>query len=149
MCREMEMRLNFVNEAQFLLVSEASVADLNDRLKSKWHNGSCKRPTQVSPSRFRPNLVVSGSKPYDEDGWRSLKIGETNFTSLGGCNRCQMINLTSVGGTMQRSNEPLATLASYRRIKGKIYFGILLKSCDSIEEEACLRVGQEVVANID
>lgn len=146
-CRDVEARLNFVNEAQFLLISEASVIDLNNRLRTKLHNGSL---TEVNPMRFRPNLVVSGGKPYAEDGWKSLMIGENNFMSLGGCNRCQMINMTSTGGTVQRSNEPLATLASYRRLKGKIYFGILLRLCDWIkQQDARLSVGQELVANTD
>ncbi|KAL0398999.1 UNVERIFIED_CONTAM: Molybdenum cofactor sulfurase [Sesamum radiatum] len=157
MCRDLEARLNFVNEAQFLLISEESIADLNNRLRSKLHNGSNERPIEVDPSRFRPNLVVSGGKPYAEDGWRSLKIAETNFTSLGGCNRCQMINMTFTAATVQRSNEPLATLASYRRLKvcnfdetGKIYFGVLLKMCDSIKQEAAwLRAGQEILANAE
>ncbi|KAG8386614.1 hypothetical protein BUALT_Bualt03G0166800 [Buddleja alternifolia] len=149
MCRDVETRLNFVNEAQFLLISEESVADLNNRLRSKLHNDSNGHPIEVTPMRFRPNLVVSGGKPSAEDGWRSLKIGETNFMSLGGCNRCQMINMTSKGGTVYRSNEPLATLASYRRLKGKIYFGILLKLCDSVEQDAWLRVGQEILPNMD
>ncbi|KAL0363026.1 UNVERIFIED_CONTAM: Molybdenum cofactor sulfurase [Sesamum calycinum] len=119
-CRDLEAQLNFVNEAQFLLISEESVADLNNRLRSKLHKGSNERHIEVDPSRFRPNLVVSGGKPYIEDGWRSLKIGQTNFTSVGGCNRCQMINMTFTAGTVQRSNEPLATLASYRRLKVSI-----------------------------
>ena len=34
MCRDVETRLNFVNEAQFLLISEESVSDLNNRLRS-------------------------------------------------------------------------------------------------------------------
>ena len=34
MCRDVETRLNFVNEAQFLLISEESVSDLNSRLRS-------------------------------------------------------------------------------------------------------------------
>ncbi|KAL8469454.1 hypothetical protein ACS0TY_032339 [Phlomoides rotata] len=33
-CRDVEARLNFVNEAQFLLVSKESVVDLNNRLRS-------------------------------------------------------------------------------------------------------------------
>ncbi|KAK6149517.1 hypothetical protein DH2020_017042 [Rehmannia glutinosa] len=149
MCRDVDTRLNFVNEAQFLLISEESIADLNNRLRSKKHNGPNNWPPEVNPVRFRPNLVVSGGKPYAEDGWRSVRIGERNFTSMGGCNRCQMINTSFTAGTVQRSNEPLATLASYRRLKGKIFFGILLKLCDSIEQDAWLRVGQEVVANTD
>lgn len=34
MCRDVETRLNFVNEAQFLLISEESVFDLNYKLRS-------------------------------------------------------------------------------------------------------------------
>ncbi|KAH9677147.1 Molybdenum cofactor sulfurase [Citrus sinensis] len=34
MCRDLESRLNFTNEAQFLLVSEESVSDLNSKLSS-------------------------------------------------------------------------------------------------------------------
>ncbi|KAL0353416.1 UNVERIFIED_CONTAM: Molybdenum cofactor sulfurase [Sesamum angustifolium] len=117
--------------------------------RNELHKGSNEWHIEVDPIRFRPNLVVSGGKPYIEDGWRSLKIGQTNFTSVGGCNRCQMINMTFTAGTVQRSNEPLATLASYRRLKGKIYFGLLLKMCDSIKQEALLRAGQEIVANAE
>ncbi|XP_042007194.1 molybdenum cofactor sulfurase-like isoform X2 [Salvia splendens] len=156
MCRDFETRLNFVNEAQFLLLLEESVSDLNNRIRSKLRNSSLNQPAEVNPMRFRPNIVVSGGKPYAEDGWKILKIGESNFKSLGGCNRCHMINMTSTAGTVQRSNEPLATLASYRRLKiavpmsqGKIYFGILLRLCDFIDQDAWISVGQEVIPNTD
>ncbi|XP_022865528.1 molybdenum cofactor sulfurase isoform X2 [Olea europaea var. sylvestris] len=147
-CRDIATSLNFVNEAQFLLISEESVADLNNRLRSKLQNGSHEPPTEVTSMRFRPNLVMSGGKPYIEDEWRNLKIGDNYFSSLGGCNRCQMINMTSSSGEVHRSNEPLATLASYRRVKGKICFGILLRYEDSTEHGAWLHVGQEIYANV-
>lgn len=34
MCRDVQSKLNFVNEAQFLLISEDSIFDLNTRLSS-------------------------------------------------------------------------------------------------------------------
>lgn len=37
--------------------------------------------------------------------------------SLGGCNRCQMVNISNEAGQVKKSNEPLTTLASYRRVK--------------------------------
>ena len=40
---------------------------------------------QVSPMRFRPNLVISGGEPYAEDGWRNLRIGHNYFT-VSSCN---------------------------------------------------------------
>lgn len=29
--------------------------------------------------RFRPNLVIEGSAPYAEDGWKRIRIGELEF----------------------------------------------------------------------
>ncbi|XP_057737614.1 molybdenum cofactor sulfurase isoform X1 [Arachis stenosperma] len=147
-CRDTKSTLNFPNEAQFLLVSEESVSDLNRRLCSDVQKDICVTAMQVDASRFRPNLVVSGGRPYGEDGWRTIRIGNTYFRSLGGCNRCQMINFSQNAGKVQKSNEPLATLASYRRVKGKILFGILLKYESSDEEQqhddSWLHIGQHV-----
>lgn len=41
--------------------------------------GTCGAAMQVDASRFRPNLVVSGGRPYDEDGWRDIRIGNKYF----------------------------------------------------------------------
>ncbi|GAV64118.1 Aminotran_5 domain-containing protein/MOSC domain-containing protein/MOSC_N domain-containing protein [Cephalotus follicularis] len=151
MCRDVGSRLNFANEAQFLLISEESVSDLNNKLSSNVQNGSRGIHVQVNPMRFRPNLVISGGEPYSEDGWRNLKIGNQYFKSLGGCNRCQMINFAQQAGQVQKSNEPLATLASYRRLKGKILFGIMLTheigDKVGLDSNSWLQVGQEVHPN--
>nr|XP_023926826.1 molybdenum cofactor sulfurase-like [Quercus suber] len=152
MRRDMQSRVTFANEAQFLLISEESVSDLNNRISSNVQKGTFEMPVQINPMRFRPNLVISGGEPYVEDEWRNLKIGNKYFTSLGGCNRCQMINVVHTAGGAQKSNEPLATLASYRRSKGKILFGILLRlheTDNEVEQEtdSWLQVGQEVHPN--
>ncbi|KAI5332642.1 hypothetical protein L3X38_022771 [Prunus dulcis] len=154
MGREVQSMLNFSNEAQFLLISEESVSDLSQRVGTKdVQKGACGAASQISPMRFRPNIVISGGEPYAEDGWKILKIGNKYFTSLGGCNRCQMINIVhDEAGLLQRSNEPLATLASYRRMKGKIFFGILLKYERSEpvgrDGDLWLQVGQDVHPNV-
>ncbi|GAB2286645.1 Molybdenum cofactor sulfurase [Dionaea muscipula] len=149
-CRDIETSLSFVNEAQFLLISEASLSDLNNRLCSNMKRGCRLPPLQVSAIRFRPNLVISGGKPYAEDGWTRVTIGSNNFISLGGCNRCQMINFEHQGGQVLKSKEPLATLASYRRSKGRILFGILLRHENNNVpiQDSWLHVGQEVHADI-
>ncbi|KAK2972001.1 hypothetical protein RJ640_005021 [Escallonia rubra] len=152
-CRDVETTLSFVNEAPFLLISEESVSDLNNRLSSDTQKGSHGPAIQVNTMRFRPNLVISGGKPYAEDAWSSLRIGTTHFRSLGGCNRCQMINMNPQAGVVQRSNEPLATLAAYRRVKGKIFFGVLLRceNSDKLEQDTglWLEVGQDVYPSSD
>ncbi|XP_057454448.1 molybdenum cofactor sulfurase isoform X2 [Lotus japonicus] len=146
-CRDARSAVSFANEAQLLLVSEESVSDLNRRLNSdsgvqKSIGGTT---MQVNASRFRPNLVVFGGRPYDEDEWSDIRIGNKYFRSLGGCNRCQIINLALSDGQVQKSKEPLATLASYRRVKGKIVFGILLKyDGEQQQGESWLHAGQDV-----
>ncbi|CAH9115320.1 unnamed protein product [Cuscuta epithymum] len=144
-CNDNQAKLNFVNEAQFLMVSEESVADLNNRLRSS----ADAKVVEVSTMRFRPNLVISGGEPYAEDGWKSLEIGGKIFTSFGGCSRCQVININSHGGEkLQRSNEPLATLAAYRRVKGKILFGILLRyEGAGKDSDPWLHVGEQIFPN--
>ncbi|CAN7098649.1 unnamed protein product [Brassica rapa subsp. narinosa] len=143
LCRVLESNINFANEAQFLLISEESVADLNRRLEEKGKDPN-RYLEKLNPQRFRPNLVIAGGEPYAEDKWRTLKIGDTNFTSLGGCNRCQMINISNESGQVKKSNEPLTTLASYRRVKGKILFGTLLRYEHDAKVESWIRVGEEV-----
>ncbi|KAM3214098.1 hypothetical protein ACQJBY_066492 [Aegilops geniculata] len=153
LCRDTQSKLSFVNEGQLLLISEESVSDLNSRLSSS--NGNGKQHVLVDAMRFRPNIVISGSTPYREDSWKRLHIGDAYFTSMGGCNRCQMINLHQNAGQVIKSKEPLATLASYRREKGKILFGVLLNYEDGLsgEEETVaerwLQVGQEVHASTE
>ncbi|XP_015082926.1 molybdenum cofactor sulfurase [Solanum pennellii] len=151
MCRDVGARLNFVNEAQFLLISEESIADLNSRLKSNGRRRNGGQAVQVGVMRFRPNLVASGGEPYAEDGWSNINIGGKYFMSLGGCNRCQMININPEAGEVQRFTEPLATLAGYRRAKGKIMFGILLRyeNNTKTESDTWIRVGEEIVPNGD
>ena len=102
--------VSFADAFPFLLLSEASLAELNRRLA---------RP--VPMDRFRPNLVVSGCAPHAEDSWRRIRIGDVPFTVAKPCSRCVVV--TTDQSTGERAREPLATLATYRRFDGKVLFG--------------------------
>ena len=39
-------------------------------------------------ARFRANLVVAGTPPWAEDGWRRVRVGEAVFRAVKGCDRC-------------------------------------------------------------
>lgn len=102
--------VGFADGFPFLLISQASLDDLNRRLE-----------TPVEMRRFRPNLVVSGCGPHAEDGWRRLRIGELTLRVAKPCSRC--IIPTIDPDTAERSAEPLRTLMQYRRRDNQVFFG--------------------------
>jgi uncharacterized protein YcbX len=110
-----------------LVISEASLADLNARL-----------PAPVEMRRFRPNLVLSGCEPYAEDHFSSLSIGPIAFRAVKRCDRCVVTTIDPVTG--EKGKEPLRTLAKYRLEDGKVWFGMNLIH----DGPGTLRVGDTV-----
>jgi MOSC domain-containing protein len=94
----------------FLLISEASLADLNARLEQP-----------VPMNRFRPNLVVRGCEPFAEDDWRLVRIGPITFRVAKPCARCTITTVDQ--RTAATGKEPLRTLARFRRSGTKVLFG--------------------------
>ncbi len=88
----------------FLIISQASLDDLNSRLGPK---------DQLSMDRFRPNLVIAAGSAFQEDEWRRITIGDVIFDVVKPCARCIIITTDQNTGT--RGKEPLATLSRYRR----------------------------------
>jgi uncharacterized protein len=103
-------RVSFADAYPFLLVSEESLADLNRRLE---------KPLPMN--RFRPNLVVAGREAYAEDTWKDLEIGDLRLRVVKPCERCAVT--TTDQATAERGQEPLRTLARYRKVNGDVMFG--------------------------
>jgi uncharacterized protein YcbX len=105
--------VSFADGYPLLLISEASLADLNQRLEA---------PLEMR--RFRPNLVISGCEPYAEDGFSELQIGAVRFRGVKRCDRCVVTTIDPRTGA--KSKEPLRTLSHYRLEDGKVWFGMNL-----------------------
>jgi len=101
---------SFADGFPLLLISEASLEDLNARLESP-----------VPMNRFRPNLVVRGGGPYVEDGWEEVRVGDAVFRVAEACPRCAITTVDQESG--ERGKEPLRTLATYRKAQGEVWFG--------------------------
>ena len=65
-------------------------------------------------SRFRPNIVVRGCAPYDENKWNVVRSGDLTFGCATTCLRCVITSIDQQTGIGQGA-EPLRTLATYRR----------------------------------
>jgi uncharacterized protein YcbX len=102
--------LAYADGYPFLVISEASLDDLNARLD-----------VPLPMNRFRPNIVLSGVAPYEEDHLARIRIGGVEFVGMTRCPRCPIP--TTDQDTAERGVEPLRTLATYRRTAAGVVFG--------------------------
>jgi hypothetical protein len=105
--------VSFADGYPLLLVSEASLLDLSARAGV---------PLEVD--RFRPNVVIDGSEPFAEERWPAVRLGEVRYRAPKGCDRCVVTTVDPRSGL--KGKEPLATLATYRKREGKVWFGVNL-----------------------
>lgn len=113
------------DDADVLLINAASVA----KLAAEWGQ-------DVDPRRFRPNVLVAGDEPFQEEAWvgRYMKIGEATLKVVSPCIRCV---LTTV------EPETLAVDPSFLRLVAQEHnasFGVYAK----VVEPGAVRVGDEV-----
>jgi uncharacterized protein YcbX len=104
------VRVSFADGFPFLLLSEASLEDLNRRLA-----------TPLPMNRFRPNLVIGGGPAFVEDGLGAFRLGTLELEVVKPCARCVLT--TTDQETATRGPEPLRTLATFRKVGGKVMFG--------------------------
>ena len=103
-------RTAFSDGFPVLLLTQASLDDLNSRLENP-----------VPMARFRPNIVISGCKPYEEDEWKQLSVGGFTLRIVKPCSRCVIPSIDI--DSAERTGEPTRTLSRYRRIDNEILFG--------------------------
>lgn len=105
-----DQQVGFADGFPFLLISQESLDDLNQKLEAS-----------VLMNRFRPNIVISGCKAFSEDDWRSIRIGNVQFDIVKPCSRCVMVSIDQEDASL--SKEPMRTLTLYRQKGKKILFG--------------------------
>ena len=123
--------VSFADAYPYLLISEASLQDLNQRLE-----------TPLPMNRFRPNLVVRGCDAFAEDSWQTIRMGSVTFQVAKPCSRCTVTTVDQQ--TAERGPEPLKTLATYRAWDGKIWFGQNLLPLS----EGTIRLGDAVEIDV-
>ena len=107
---------SFADAQPVLLTTTASLAALNERLKEA-----------IGMHRFRTNLVVSNLIADIEDDWKRIRIGACELEVSYPCERCVLTTIDPVSLATHEQQEPLRTLATYRRLEGGgVGFGINL-----------------------
>lgn len=118
-------QVSFADGYPVLLLSEASLELLNSKLAEP-----------VGMDRFRPNIVIRGMHPHQEDSLSAFYVGGVRFKAAKPCARCVVTTINQ--HTLQVSKEPLATLARYRLSDHAILFG---------ENVICLEEGEIAVGS--
>lgn len=131
--------LTFTCVASYLIATEASVNDVSSRLPPG---------EEMDIRKFRPNIVVEGEGPFDEDYWGQIEVENgVRFDLTGNCGRCVSINVdyaTGKPGTGESGNV-LKKLMKDRRVdKGNKYSPIFGRYGFLQAERAEIQVGQEV-----
>jgi uncharacterized protein len=134
-----DTNVSFADGFPYLLVGQASLDDLNTRLENP-----------VAMQRFRPNLVVEGSLPYDEDSWFEFEIGHEVFYGVKPCARCIMTTIDPAQGEFA-GKEPVKTLSTYRKYNNKIFFGqnVITRSTGTLQVGDSVRVISRKFRNAD
>lgn len=104
----------------FLIIGQKTLEMLNAKLTNP-----------VPMNRFRPNFVFTGGEPHEEDTWRDFSIGQNRFIGVKPCGRCVLTTVDQETG--KKEDEPLRTLATYRKQENKINFGQNLVAVDHLE----------------
>ncbi len=117
----------FADGFPLLVVGEASLEALNRRLD-----------VPLPMNRFRPNIVLTGSEPFAEDGWRRFSVGGQIFDVVKPCARCPVTTTNQTDGS--RGQEPLRTMATFRKQGSAVMFGMNVVHRGT----GTIRVGQTV-----
>jgi uncharacterized protein len=118
----------FADGYPVLITNQSSLDDLKARLGQS-------RDNALPMNRFRPNIVVAGLEPWDEDHIDTITIGEVVLKLVKPCVRCEITTTNQTSGS-RLSAEPLNTLARFRNNPdlGGVTFGwnAIVKSAGSL-----------------
>jgi hypothetical protein len=123
-------RVGFADGFPVLMTSVASLEDVNRRLA---------RP--VGMDRFRANIVVEGAPAWAEDRWRRIRVGALAFRVVKPCSRCAIPTFDPLTGERPDGDEPLRTLATFRRAAGG---GIMFGQNLIPDDFGAIRVGDRI-----
>jgi uncharacterized protein YcbX len=137
---DLDAENGFTDAFPLLVTGTASLADLNQRLAAAGH-------AAVDMRRFRPNLVLDGLEPFDEDHLDELRIdtddGEVVLRLVKPCVRCTVPGVDPDSGEQgQAVSDVLASFRADARMDGGITFGMNAVIVDGFDRT--LRVGQAV-----
>ncbi|EPS42863.1 hypothetical protein H072_3122 [Dactylellina haptotyla CBS 200.50] len=132
-------KIGFADFAPIHIVGLSSVREFNELVKGE--------VPKLSVLRFRPNVVVSGSPSYDEDNWKTIKIGNGDYHVISRTPRCKVPNNDPDTGERNR-NEPDVTIRAKRNVDpGAPLLGCMGMHMVAFGKEGSIGVGDKIDVN--
>jgi uncharacterized protein YcbX len=85
---------------------------------------NAKMPQALPMDRFRPNIVITGTSAWAEDGWKKIKVGGLTLDIVKPCTRCVVTTTDQLTGE-KAGNEPLNTLKTFRLLRTPDLTGVV------------------------
>ncbi len=131
---------SFADGFPLLLGAEKSLQDLNTKISQQEHK-------PVDMLRFRPNVVVTGTKrPYEEEEWHTIKIGSLTFYNVKPCSICTMPNVNYTEGKKDTPVREILEQFRYDAVLDAPIFAINLVHATDTHGKI-MKVGDEVIIN--
>ena len=97
----------FADGYPFLVTTGASLSALNLALEARGGEA-------LPMNRFRPNIVIEGTQPFAEDGWREIGGDDWRLGLRKPCQRCGITSVDQQSGEIRHPGEPLKTLMALK-----------------------------------
>jgi uncharacterized protein len=134
----------FADSFGYLILSKASVGDLEQRMRVHYQDASFVLPA----NRFRANILLDGIDAYEEDLIRTFDFEGVTLEVVSKCVRCNVPSVDQTSGEVQLE-QPTPVLDTYRldlELAGSTIGvnAICLRSANQIGKSSVIKMGQKV-----
>ncbi|GAM20350.1 hypothetical protein SAMD00019534_035250, partial [Acytostelium subglobosum LB1] len=122
-------QFTFADASQVMILSQSSIDDLNLRVEETRDDNNEEQRKKMDERRFRPNVLLLGTSAFEEDDWKTIRIGDALLHKVDRTGRCKFTTVDPDTAVLNpyNDNEPLRTLGKYRKdTTGEVYLGILM-----------------------
>ena len=127
-------QVSFADGFPLLITNLASLEKLNTHFPSN---------SEIEMARFRPNIILTGAQPFEEDIIHEIKIGDATLEFVKPCTRCMITTIDQRNG-ISLSDEPLRTLGKVRQGNGGGLNGVFFGQNAIPRKLGIIKVGDEI-----
>jgi uncharacterized protein len=134
----------FADSFGYLVLSKASVGDLEQRMRAHYQDANFKLPA----NRFRANILLDGIDAYEEDLIRTFDFEGVTLEVVSKCVRCNVPSVDQTSGEVQLE-QPTPVLDTYRldlELAGSTIGvnAIYLPQAKQISKSSVIKTGQTI-----